>query len=149
MFFLNRKQFSIYLAIFDNWYYLGLNDIAVRNLVKTESAKHKILGTTFVLKLIGATIAFFLVVITAIIVNTDREMIWLIIIMASGLFFTAFDVIDFWFRSQVNSTAIVTVISYAISGYFSGFFYPPIFRTGWMLTQALLIPFYVRKYWRN
>lgn len=127
-----------FVGLFQTIAYLGLNDIAVRNLVKTESAKHKILGTTFVLKLIGATIAFFLVVITAIIVNIDREMFWLIIIIASGLFFTAFDVIDFWFRSQVNFTAIaiakeIQVLIFAIIKLCFVFWQLPLIAFVWLI----------------
>ena len=41
--------------------------------------------------------------------------------------------------------AIATLISYAISGYWSSIFYPPLHRTFGMLTKALLIPFRVQQ----
>jgi hypothetical protein len=37
--------------------------------------------------------------------------------------------------------AIATVISYAIDSHFACFLFPSTFRSGWMLTKALLIPF--------
>lgn len=41
--------------------------------------------------------------------------------------------------------AIATLISYAISGYFSCLFYPVLHQKFWMLTKALLIPFRVQQ----
>jgi O-antigen/teichoic acid export membrane protein len=41
--------------------------------------------------------------------------------------------------------AIATLISYAIAGYLSCIFYPPLHRTFGMLTKALLIPFRVQQ----
>jgi O-antigen/teichoic acid export membrane protein len=36
--------------------------------------------------------------------------------------------------------AIASVAAYALAGYFSCFFYPPLFRTGLMLTKSILLP---------
>jgi O-antigen/teichoic acid export membrane protein len=46
---------------------------------------------------------------------------------------------------QGVGAAIATVISYAIASHFACFFFPPTFRSGWMLTKALLIPFRIRQ----
>lgn len=44
-----------------------------------------------------------------------------------------------------QGAAIATVISYAVATHIACLFYPPIFKTGWMLTKALLIPFRIRQ----
>ena len=96
---------------------LGLDEIVVRNLVKDESASAEILGTAFVLKLIGCVLAFF-IISAGIMTSTDD---WLVrrmtIIIAFSMIFTCFDILDLWFQSQVlsKSIAIVRSIQVAIS----------------------------------
>lgn len=96
---------------------LGLDEIVVRNLVKQEDTSAKILGTAFVLKLIGCVLAFF-IVSAGIIVSTDDWLVrWMTIIIAFSMIFTCFDILDLWFQSQVlsKSIAIVRSIQFAIS----------------------------------
>lgn len=96
---------------------LGLDEIVVRNLVKQEETSAKILGTAFVLKLIGCVLAFF-IVSAGIIVSTDDWLVrWMTIIIAFSMIFTCFDILDLWFQSQVlsKSIAIVRSIQFAIS----------------------------------
>ena len=96
---------------------LGLDEIVVRNLVKDESASAKILGTGFVLKLIGCVLAFF-IISAGIMTSTDD---WLVqrmtMIIAFSMIFTCFDILDLWFQSQVlsKSIAIVRSIQFVIS----------------------------------
>ncbi|MBW4535216.1 MAG: flippase [Pleurocapsa minor HA4230-MV1] len=96
---------------------LGLDEIVVRNLVKQEDTSAKILGTAFVLKLIGCVLAFF-IVSAGIIISTDDWLVrWMTIIIAFSMIFTCFDILDLWFQSQVlsKSIAIVRSIQFAIS----------------------------------
>lgn len=96
---------------------LGLDEIVVRNLVKQEDTSAKILGTAFVLKLIGCVLAFF-IVSAGIIVSTDDWLVrWMTIIISFSMIFTCFDILDLWFQSQVisKSIAIVRSIQFAIS----------------------------------
>ncbi|MEL6581984.1 MAG: flippase [Cyanobacteria bacterium J06621_12] len=96
---------------------LGLDDIVVRNLVKQEDASGKILGTAFVLKLMGCLLAFFITG-AGIFTSTDD---WLIrqmtMIIAFSMIFTCFDILDLWFQSQVlsKSIAIVRSIQFVVS----------------------------------
>jgi PST family polysaccharide transporter len=90
--------------------YLGMDGIVVRNLVRDPLQKDRILGTAFGLRVAGG---FFCVLITvgAIILMrpTDIFTRWLVVIFAVGSVFQAFDVIRFWFESQVQSKYIVYV----------------------------------------
>lgn len=90
---------------------LGLDNIVVRNLVKEEKSKNEILGTAFTLKLISSVITIFLITYVAFIVTEDSQISWIIIVIALGLVFNSFDVIDFWFQSQVKSRAIAIIRS--------------------------------------
>ena len=83
---------------------LGLDGIVVRDIVRNPSNKDEILGTAFVLKLAGGVVMLTLAVGSIILVRPGNTLvIWLVGIIASGALFQAFDVIDFWFQSQVSA----------------------------------------------
>ena len=87
---------------------LGLDNIVIRNLARDSSNKDETLGTAFVLKLIGSSLAFF-VTLGVITFSTPsdsfhyREMLWLVGIVASGTLIQSFEIIDYWFQSQIQS----------------------------------------------
>ena len=89
---------------------LGLDAIVVRNLVKEESAP-EILGTAFVLKLISSLATLVLIASVVFTLNQDPQVHWITIVIALGLLFSSFEVIDFWFQSKVISRPIVIVRS--------------------------------------
>lgn len=87
---------------------LGLNRIVVRDLAKDPSCKDEILGTAFVLKLTGSLAILLITVGTVYLLNPqDKQLQWLVAIVATGMIFTAFDTITFWFQSQVESKYVV------------------------------------------
>ncbi|MDN3510998.1 MAG: flippase [Candidatus Jettenia sp. CY-1] len=108
--YLGPEQFGLFnyavafVMLFSAIATLGLDGIVVRDIVREPSKKNEILGTTFVLRLIGGSIAFLLsVVVISLIRSQDAFIKWLIGIIAAGMIFQAFDTIDFWFQSQVKS----------------------------------------------
>ena len=98
-----------FVALFEAIAKLGLNGIVVRNLVQKPEEKNIILGTAFILKLCGSIVAWSLIFIISFKFNYHQELHVINIIIASGLIFTAFDTIDYWFESQVKSKAISLV----------------------------------------
>ncbi len=93
--------FSGFFGMFAN---LGLDHIAVRNIVRQPSEKNEILGTTFVLKLIGGCVTLLVAVTSVSFVRPGEGLTRLLVaITAAGAIFQAFDTIDIWFRSQVQS----------------------------------------------
>jgi len=121
--YLGPQQFGLFnyvlafVAICNALATFGLDDIVVRELVHSPSERDEILGTAFVLKLLGGTISF----ITAITVirwlrPDDDNMLLMVGILAAGSFFLTLDVVDYWFRSVVQSkyTVIARVISAVI-----------------------------------
>ena len=95
-----------FVALFEAIAKLGLNGIVVRNLVQEPEEKNTILGTAFVLKLLGSIVAWGLIFISSLKFNYHHQLHWINIIIACGLIFTAFDAVDYWFESQVSSQAI-------------------------------------------
>jgi len=96
---------------------LGLDQIVVRNLVDQKDSTSEILGTAFVLKLIGCIIAFIIITIGILPSSNDVLIKQMTIIIAFSMIFTCFDILDLWFQSQVlsKSIAIVRSIQFLIS----------------------------------
>jgi O-antigen/teichoic acid export membrane protein len=82
---------------------LGLDGIVVRELVKDQSRRDALLGTAFILKLIGAFIVLLLLFFTVNIISTDAQTKLLIIVIASATIFQSMNVVDFYFQSKVLS----------------------------------------------
>ncbi|UJS18595.1 MAG: flippase [Candidatus Jettenia sp.] len=108
--YLGPEQFGLFnyavafVMLFSAIATLGLDGIVVRDIVREPSKKNEILGTTFVLRLIGGSVAFLLsVAVISFIRSQDALIKWLIGIIAAGMIFQAFDTIDFWFQSQIKS----------------------------------------------
>ncbi len=90
---------------------LGLDNIVVRNLVQEEDSAQEILGTAFILKLIGSLATVALIIYVTFAFNDDPQVHWITIIIALGLVLNSFEVIDFWFQSKVLSGSIVIIRS--------------------------------------
>jgi len=108
--YLGPQQFGLYsyaiafVSLFSAIATLGLDNIVVRDLVNYPDQKNTILGTTFILKLIAGIGTWFLVIIGSYLVHLhDAQVFWIITIIAAGFIFQAWDTIDFWFQSQVQS----------------------------------------------
>ena len=86
---------------------LGLDGIVVRELVKDENKRNVLLGTSFVLKLIGAFVTLVLVAISVQFTNNTNSTNIFIFIIASSTVFQSFNVIDFYYQSKVLSKYVV------------------------------------------
>ncbi|BCS51975.1 flippase [Geobacter sp. SVR] len=87
---------------------LGLDSIVVREIVKDTSSSGEILGSAFILKLLGG-ITTFILSLVIIIVSRPNDTIthWLVGITSLGTVFQSLDTINFWFQSQVKSKYVV------------------------------------------
>jgi O-antigen/teichoic acid export membrane protein len=92
---------------------LGLDQIVVRELVKDDSKKDEILGTTFVLRLVGFVVMFAgIVFVTHLLDNTEIKNT-MVMVIALTVFFQSIRGVDFYFQSKVLSK--YTVISNLIA----------------------------------
>jgi len=96
---------------------LGLDGIVIRELVKNESRRNELLGTAFLLKFMGAISIFILLAVAVNFTSNDSYTNTLVFIIASATIFQSFNVIDFYFQSQVISKYIVyaNVITLSVS----------------------------------
>lgn len=96
---------------------LGLQQIVVRDIVRDPEAKDEILGTTFAVRLVGGLTGLLIVLITIYFVREDPTVRLVTGIAALTLFLQAFECIDMWFQSQVQSkyTVIAKSVSLVVS----------------------------------
>jgi PST family polysaccharide transporter len=92
------------VAIFTAVATLGLDRIVVRDLVHHPGQRQSILGTTLALRLAGALAALVVQELTVFVLRPeDRLLPVLVAILGSGMVFQAFDSVDLWYQSQVQS----------------------------------------------
>jgi PST family polysaccharide transporter len=99
-----------FVALFSVVATLGLDSIVVRDLVRRQEDRRKILGSAFSLKLLGALVSLAMAETGIRLLQPDDAKMHLLVgITATALVFQAFDVIDFLFQSGVRSKPIVLV----------------------------------------
>lgn len=96
-----------FVGLFIAFSTLGLDWIIVRELVKNENRNNILLGTAFILKLIGAIIVLILLAVAMHFTHSDTLTKILVFIVGSAAIFQSFNVIDFYFQSKVLSQYIV------------------------------------------
>lgn len=110
--YLGPKQFGLmsyvlaFVAIFSPIARFGLDQMLVRELVGDQVSIKKQLGTAYVLRFIGALISLSLISLACIVSQQDQQVFIFILIVGMGLLFQAFEVIDLYFQSQVQSKNI-------------------------------------------
>ena len=93
---------------------LGLNGILVRELVRYPEKENELLGTAFILKLLGAFLILLILYIAINFTSNDTYTNILIFIIASATIFQAFNVIDFYFQAKVMSKYVVFANSFSL-----------------------------------
>ena len=96
-----------YVGIFTAIAILGLDGIVVRELVKSPDQRDTLLGTSFLLKVVGTLLMWVLILATLFFSNNDPLTSALIAIIAFGVLFQTFNVIDYNFQAEVKSKYVV------------------------------------------
>ena len=96
-----------YVGIFTAIAILGLDGIVVRELVKSPDQRDTLLGTTFLLKVVGTLLMWVLILATLFFSNNDPLTSALISIIAFGVLFQTFNVIDYNFQAEVKLKYVV------------------------------------------
>jgi len=106
-----------FTAIFGGIAKLGLDGIMVRELVNHPEKRDAYLGTAFWLKILGAFIVMGLMATIVPFTSNDAATNLFIFIIAAGLVFQSFEVVEFYFQSQVLAkiVSICKVIQLALS----------------------------------
>lgn len=87
---------------------LGLDGVVIRELAKNKSSASGIISSAFLMLQIGAVLNLFVIVLY-VFVSGNEQILFMFIIMAVGVFFQAFGVIDWYFQYalRANLTAII------------------------------------------
>lgn len=110
--YLGAEQFGIlsyaiaFVAIFNPIAKLGLDGIVVRDLINAPGQKINLLGTAFWLKLGGAFLSLAFVMLVVQLSSNDYTVKLYILIIATGMIFQSFEVVAFYFQSQVQGRYI-------------------------------------------
>ena len=116
---------------------LGLEEMVVRNIVRDPLSRNEILGSSFLLKLIGGTAAFVVPTATVFLLRpADSVGLWLVGITAFGNVFQAVNIIESWFNSQIQA-------KYAALARSAAFIACSVIKVALILTGASLISFAV------
>jgi polysaccharide transporter, PST family len=95
---------SAFVALFSTLATLGLPSLVIRTIAQEPEERAAILGTAFWLQLVGGCLTLLLALGTMFVLrHDDPQMLGLVAILASAAIFQAFDTIDLWFQSQVQS----------------------------------------------
>ena len=121
--YLGPEQFGVYsyaaafVVLFGAIARMGLDGIVVRDLVNHSEERDVYLGTAFWLKLIGALLTLGLLAIAVKFIGNDATTNLYIFIIASGLVFQSFEVVDSYFQSKALSkyVSIAKLIQLALS----------------------------------
>lgn len=85
----------------------GIQSLVIKQLIGNEERKDVILGTAFIIKLVGILLVILTIVLVVEVSNTDKLTRLLIYITTIGTFFEVFKIIEFYFQSKVWSKFIV------------------------------------------
>jgi O-antigen/teichoic acid export membrane protein len=126
-----------FVSLFSAVATLGLDGIVVRDIARDPHARDAILGTAFVLKLGGAAATLLLAGISIALLRPAQHHVWLLVaVIAAGTVFQAFDAVDFWFQSQIQSKYAVYAKSFAFGAM-------ALVKIGLILMAAPLVAFAV------
>lgn len=107
--FLGPAQFGVFsyaiafAALFGSLATLGLDSIVIRDLVRNAARLDLYMGTVFWLKVLGAMSMLAAMLLAIRLTSNDSTTNLYIFIIGSGTLFQSFEVIDFYFQSQVLS----------------------------------------------
>ncbi len=90
---------------------LGLESISVRELVKYPERRDSILGSVFLLRLVGGIVTIILIALTLFLSGESTDISILILIVSTSAIFQSFSVIDYYFRAEVKAKYSVYVMT--------------------------------------
>ena len=93
---------------------LGLESISIRELVKYPERRDNILGSVFLLRLVGGIVTIILIALTLFISDEPTDISILILIISTSAIFQSLSVIDYYFRAEVKAKYSVYVMTASV-----------------------------------
>lgn len=102
-----------FVVLFSALSSFGIDSVLVRDLVKTPEKKYELIGSAFMLKVVGGFLVLITSYLAILFLHSSDELLKLLVVVNSLIYlFQSFNVIDLWFQSIVKSK--FTVISQAV-----------------------------------
>jgi len=92
---------------------LGLETITIRELVKNHGKRDDLLGSVFLLRLLGGVSTIIFIALTLYFSGESTNISILILIVSSSAIFHSFSVVDYYFRAEVKAKYSVYVFLFA------------------------------------
>jgi len=89
------------VALFSAVASLGMDEIVVKELVENPNQRDMLLGTSFIIKGVGAVSILALIYLTLTLTSTDGYTKLLVLVVAGGLLFQSAAVISFYYQAEV------------------------------------------------
>lgn len=105
------------VTLFSSIAKLGLESVIVKEYIKNRDKNGLIIGSAFVLRIFSGILSIVTIMIYVSIANPNNNVIFITTLLQSLiLIFEVFDLIDFWFQSQLKSkyVAIAKTIAYIV-----------------------------------
>lgn len=101
---------SSYVTLFSSLTSMGLQSIAVREMVKKEISIETLMGSSFVIMLVGAIVALVLAVGGAVVTHEKNLATWVILILCLNNVVGAFAVINYYFQAEIKARYIAYIM---------------------------------------
>ncbi len=105
------------VTLFTSISQLGLENVIIKELIEKRSENGKIIGTAMVMRLISSALSIICIAIIVLILKPNDSVILLVTILQSfALAFQIYEILDFWFQSNLNSkyVSIAKAIAYVV-----------------------------------
>ncbi|NMD70178.1 flippase [Bacillus sp. DNRA2] len=106
-----------FTAFFTSICSLGLEGVIVKELVEDPEEEGRIIGTGIAMRLISSLLSMVAILISISILNSNNNVILIVAMIQSiALIFRAFELIEFWYQSQLQSkySTLIKSVSYLI-----------------------------------
>lgn len=122
--YMGPDQFGIFnyalamIAIYTAVASLGMNGVVVRELVRTPDQASVIMGSSFVLQIVGSILASLLVIASTMILRPNEwSVILIVLVMVPSVLLRSTDIIKYWFESVISAkyTVIAQNIAFVTS----------------------------------
>ncbi|MGO1172591.1 MAG: oligosaccharide flippase family protein, partial [Serratia liquefaciens] len=122
--YMGPDQFGIFnyglamIAIYTAVASLGMNGVVVRELVRAPDQASVIMGSSFVLQIVGSILASLLVIASTMILRPNEWSVLLIVlVMVPSVLLRSTDIIKYWFESVISAkyTVIAQNIAFVTS----------------------------------
>ncbi|MCU0423037.1 MAG: flippase [Bacteroidia bacterium] len=147
----NISYASTYMQLLNPIALLGLNAIAIKEMVNHENNSSTVIGTTFYLKLAAALFTFFILIFCAFWIEPNLEKRYFIIVVGLSYLTYPFQVIDYYFQSKLISKYTVVsqqiaTISSAVLKVIGIVYHFPVEYFVWLIVIELCIATFIQIY---